>query len=109
MQRRLETTNNGQPVRRRQRRRVEQTSALEHDVSKIRRIVYVLGDLPTKDLSGWDKVQNDFHVDDAVQDEVDNVLQSAQHYLTWKISRGHGQGYAAARHIPKLTRFCYYS
>ena len=109
VQGRLEITNDSQPVRRSQRRRVGKASALEQDVSKIRRIVYVLGDLPTKDLSEWDQMLYEFHVDDAVQDEVDNVLQSAQHYLTWKISGGHGRGYTAARHIPKLTRFCYYS
>jgi hypothetical protein len=57
----------------------------------------------------WDQLLYDFHTDEVLQDEVDNVLQSAQYYLKWRTPGAHGQGYAAARHIPKLTRFCYYS
>lgn len=74
----------------------------------IRRIVYVLGDLPEEDLTEWGQILHDFHTDDVLQDKVDDVLRSAQHYLQWRTSEC-GQSYAASRHIPRRSTFCYYS
>jgi hypothetical protein len=71
-------------------------------------MIYVLGDLPKKHLEEWKQLLYNFHTDEVVQDEVDEVLRSAQHYLKWQTSR-QGQGYAAARPIPTRTRLCYYS
>ncbi len=69
----------------------------------------MLGDLPKEDLTAWDQLLYDFHIDENLQDEVDDVLRSAQHYLNLRTPGAHGQSYVAARNIPKLTRFCYYS
>jgi hypothetical protein len=68
----------------------------------------VLGDLPEEDLTEWERMLHAFHTDDTLQDKVDEVTRSAQYYLKWRVSE-QGRSYAAARHIPKLTTFCYYS
>ena len=94
-----------QPTRRSQRLLDKQTPIDE--AAQIRRTIYVLGKLPPADLPAWEQLLQAFHSDESMQDLVEIVLRNAQSYLAWQNS--HGRGYAAARNIPKSTRFCYYS
>jgi hypothetical protein len=93
-----------EPIRRSHRLMVKQQRAQDCDNAQIRHTVYALGDLPGKHLEEWQRLLYNFHTDEVLQDEVDDVLRLAQHYLKWRTSRL-GQGYAAARQISKRTAF----
>jgi len=97
-----------QPLRRSQRLSNRRPPTPECDADPIRRIIYVLGNLPEEDLTEWRRILHTFHTDDTLQDTVDEAVQSAQYYLKWRVSK-QGQSYAAARSIPRLTTFCFYS
>ena len=101
---RAEMGSQQQLTRRSQRLLGKQTLAPERDNTQIKRTVYVLGNLPKDDLSEWDQLLYNVHTDDVLQDTVDDALRNAYYYLKWQTPGERGQGYAAARRIPRLTR-----
>jgi hypothetical protein len=100
----LEASRTQEQPSRRSRRHLNKPTASVPEQAPIRRTIYVRGNLPKKDLSDWDKLLYEFHADDTLQDTVDTMLGSAQHFLKWRTSP-QGQGYSAAKPIPARTRF----